>query len=363
MTTSALWYLTRGTGVVSLALLTVVVVLGVLTRGGVRAARLPRFVVSGLHRNASLLAVAFLGVHIATSVADPYAPIRLADAVVPFGSAYRPVWLGLGALALDLLAAIGLTTLIRRRIGRRLWRAVHWLAYAAWPVAVVHALGTGSDARQPWLLAVVAMSVVSVVWAALWRLVDVAGLQRKPGPTGPAPRARRRVVAAAAVVAAPLALAGWTLGGPLAPGWAARAGTPPALLHTASSGAAATGARPAGSAQLLGTFREQVRGDDAVTVAVDGRLSGGSARSLAGAAVDVVLTGAPLGDDGSGGVALTSGVVTLRSAAGTYVGRVTQLSGGLVGAALTGPAGTVQFSANLVVDSAAATSRGTVTVA
>ena len=109
---------------------------------------MPRFVVAGLHRNVSLLVVVFVGVHIATAVLDPYAGIRLIDAVVPFASSYRPVWVGLGALAVDLLAAVIVTSLVRVRLGLRAWRAVHWAVYVIWPVAVVHALGSGSDVRS-----------------------------------------------------------------------------------------------------------------------------------------------------------------------------------------------------------------------
>ena len=100
-----------------------------------------------VHRNVSLLALAFLMVHILTAVMDSYAPIRLIDAVIPFTSAYRPVWLGLGAIAFDLLLAVAITSLSGAGSATAAWRATHWLAYASWPVALVHGLGTGSDAR------------------------------------------------------------------------------------------------------------------------------------------------------------------------------------------------------------------------
>ena len=363
MSHTALWYLSRGTGVVSLVLLTVVVILGVLTRGGVRLASLPRFVTAGLHRSAALLSVVFLGVHIGTAVADPYAPIRLVDAVVPFTSAYRPLWLGLGALALDLLLAVVVTSLLRARIGARVWRAVHWVAYAAWPVAVVHALGTGSDVRQGWLLTTVAMSVVAVVWAVLWRLVDVGRARAKPAPlrrrTGP------RAFAAAMAVGAPLLLAGWTVNGPLAAGWAARAGTPAALIHSGAAPVSASTptSRPSGTADLTGTLSQRWRGDDAISVTIDGRLTGGSAPTLDGGTVQVVLTGRPLGDDGNGGVSLTAGVVRLQAAGVSYTGPVTGLSGGRIAAAVVGPAGRLQVVADLQVDQSGATTTGTVTVA
>ena len=164
---SALWYLPRGTGAVALVLLTMSVAIGVASVRRVHTERVPRFVFDAVHRSVSLLALAFLAVHIVTSVLDPFAPIRLIDAVVPFVSACRPVWLGLGAIASDLLIAVPLTSVLRRRFGHRAWRATHWLAYACWPVALVHVLGTGSDAKTSWMLVLTAGSVL-VVLAAVW---------------------------------------------------------------------------------------------------------------------------------------------------------------------------------------------------
>ena len=159
------------------------------TTGRPRPARLPRFVVLGLHRNVALLAVAFLVVHIVTVVLDPYVTINLVDAVVPFGSAYRPLWLGLGALAFDLLLAVVVTSLLRARIGRRTWRAVHWAAYALWPLALVHALGTGTDAMRPWFLVTAAACVLAVFAALAWRTA-LAPREQQPS----APRAIRTAV-------------------------------------------------------------------------------------------------------------------------------------------------------------------------
>ncbi len=157
--TQALWFLTRGTGVITLVLLTAVVALGITGRVGWSSERWPRFITQGLHRNLSLLVVAFVGIHVATSVVDGYAPIRWVDALVPFVSAYRPVWLGLGAVAFDLLLALVITSLLRARLGFGAWRAVHWFAYACWPIALLHGLGTGSDTQTVWMLALDALSV------------------------------------------------------------------------------------------------------------------------------------------------------------------------------------------------------------
>lgn len=184
-TTKAFWYLTRGSGVVSLVLLTVSTVLGVSTAMRWATARWPRFIVEGLHKNASLLSVVFLAVHIVTAIVDGYVPIRWIDAVVPFASQYQPFWLGLGALAVDMLLAVIITSLLRVRIGYRAWRAAHWMAYACWPVAVLHGLGTGSDSSQPWMRMIDVAAVAAVGAAVFARSVvhvtaDRANTRRAP---------------------------------------------------------------------------------------------------------------------------------------------------------------------------------------
>lgn len=219
----ALWYLTRGTGLVALVLLTASVLLGILELSQWATPRWPRFVTAGLHKNISLLVTAFLGAHIVTSVLDSFAPIGWLDAVLPFTSDYRPIWLGLGALAGDLLIALIITSLVRQRLGYRSWRAVHWFAYASWPVALVHGLGTGSDVRTPWVLGLTGVCAALVLGAVWWRIA--AGW--------PAQRGIRTAAVVTSVVV-PLAVTIWLLLGPMRPGWAGRAGTPTKLLSNQS---------------------------------------------------------------------------------------------------------------------------------
>jgi sulfoxide reductase heme-binding subunit YedZ len=167
-----LWYTARAAGIVSLVFLSAVMVLGLLARMRVEGRGWPRFLTAAVHRDLSLLALAFLLLHIVTAVVDPFTSLGLNAAVVPFGSYYRTFWLGLGTLAVELTVAVVLTSLLRRWIGQRLWRAVHWLAYGIWPIAVVHGLGTGTDAFTPWSLVITAMCVAAVAVALMWRIDD-----------------------------------------------------------------------------------------------------------------------------------------------------------------------------------------------
>jgi sulfoxide reductase heme-binding subunit YedZ len=173
--TEYLWYLARGSGLVSLLLLTGVVLLGIVHRSGRPLPGLPRFAIGTVHRNLALLAVTFLGLHVLTLLADPYAQLRLINLVVPFTAAYRPLWSGLGGVALDVVLALIVTGLLRHRLGQRTFRVVHWLAYLAWPAAVAHALGTGTDVGHVWLTGTTIACIAAVGMAVIWRLSSSFG--------------------------------------------------------------------------------------------------------------------------------------------------------------------------------------------
>jgi ferric reductase like protein len=320
-TPSAYWYLTRGSGVVALLLLTASICLGIATTLRWRTRGLPRFAVAGVHRTVTLVAIVFVCVHVATTVLDRYAPIGWKDAVVPFISPYRPVWLGLGAVAFDLLLALVLTSLLRARIGHRIWRATHWLAYASWPVALVHSLGTGSDARTSWLPAIAVACVLAVA------LTLAARLAGGPGDAG------RRLAAGAAALALLVGVGAWYRGGPGARGWAARAGTPTALIAHASSSVQAPRTTTSFvslpsrfQSRFAGRLTASQSGDENVDIRIDGNLSGGMKGRLR-----LVLAGVPLDE---GGVSMTASGVALGLAGSpsVYQGRIVGLDGSRIAA-------------------------------
>jgi sulfoxide reductase heme-binding subunit YedZ len=171
MNDQVLWYTTRGAGAVSLVLLSAVVVLGLLARVRFETKAWPRFLSAAVHGDLALMTLVFLLLHIVTAVVDPFTHLGLVAAVVPFGSYYRTVWLGLGTIAFELLIAIVVTSLLRRFIGARVWRGIHWLAYASWPIAVIHGVGTGTDRTALWMLVIDVVCVAAVAVALVWRVV------------------------------------------------------------------------------------------------------------------------------------------------------------------------------------------------
>lgn len=346
---SALWYLTRATGAVALLLLTASVVLGVLGAVRFESPRWPRFLTAGMHRSLSLLVLALLAVHILTAVLDSFAPIRLTDAVVPFVSAYRPLWLGLGAFAFDLLLALAATSLLRRRLGYRAWRAVHWLAYASWPLALVHGLGTGTDAKLAWMLALTVGCLAAVLAALWWRLA--AGWPSARGA---------RLGGLAASIVVPLVLVVWYGNGPGRAGWARRAGTPTLLLASAQPARvsiAATAGMPAVpfTSSLRGDLRESTPNSQGrVAVEIDATLAGGVLLTL-------VLDGQPLP---GGGVAMDTSEVSLGppTRPHLYRGQIVALEGTRL-LALVGGERPLELAIDLQVDRVAGTVSGTVQVA
>jgi sulfoxide reductase heme-binding subunit YedZ len=165
-----MWAFGRVSGFIALALFTASVLLGILTRSGRPLLVLPRFSVALLHRNFALLAAVFLGLHVGSLLLDSYAKLHPVDVLVPFLGSYRPFWQGLGTVGLDLVLAIVITGLLRHKIGPRAFKAVHWLSYAMWPVALAHAIGNGTDGTGTWFLVLAAASAVAVGGAVLWRL-------------------------------------------------------------------------------------------------------------------------------------------------------------------------------------------------
>ncbi len=341
---TVLWYATRATGIVSMVLLTGTVMLGVIGTARAATARWPRLVTAGLHRNLALTALGLVVVHVITTVLDPFASISVAASFIPYSSTYRPLWLSLGAVAFDLMLAVIATSLLRDRLSHRVWRAVHLLVYACWPVALWHGLGTGTDTRLAWVLAINIGCVAAAGWAIWWRLSLTAN-----------PLSRAAGLLALAVV--PVLTGVFVLTGPLQSGWARRAGTPVTLLGNQSQAPPA----PSGSAapRLASTpFRGRLSvasgpGSGHRTVTITGRTTAAPRLGFV-----IVLRGTPSG----GGVSLTSGSVRIGRAGAPsgYSGPVAELAGSSLLADVSGPAGQRQADFRLTIRGSAVT--GTVSL-
>ncbi len=357
---TAFWYLTRSTGLVALLVLSSTVVLGIIASVGWTTERWPRFLSQSVHRNLSLFCVTLVVVHVVTTVADGYVPIGFADAVIPFRSPYRPIWVGLGAVGFDIVLAVGITSGLRRYIGARAWRSVHWLAYACWPIALVHGLGSGSDTRLPGTLVVYVLCVIAVVAAAGWRLVTGRGVT--PG---------LRIGAAACGVFVLFAIGVFALLGPLQPGWSKRSGTSSALLTQLSpSTSVPSTSSPTTSStspSVPSTTGPVTSGVPAVpfSSAVSGTfaVSGPNAAGLMTVNISLQLQsdGLPLvvtlfGPAVDGGVSMTSSRVTL----GPEHGVVTSLAGTTIGAEVQGAGTSLDLTLQLNLDRSTGAATGTV---
>jgi sulfoxide reductase heme-binding subunit YedZ len=170
MSSTVFWYITRASGIVTMILLTVTMVLGLTTTSRARARNWPGFAHQELHRRFSMMAMIFLAIHVLTSILDTYVHIGWAAVVVPFTSPYSRFWVAMGTIALDLMAAVFVSSLLRSRIRPSVWRGIHWLAYGSWPLALAHTFGMGTDAGEGWVIALGTACIVSVLIAVLWRL-------------------------------------------------------------------------------------------------------------------------------------------------------------------------------------------------
>jgi predicted ferric reductase len=155
------WYFARSAGIVAYLLLSSSVLLGALMAG--RAPfRWPRFAVEEVHRFLAILTGVFVLLHGGSLLLDRVVPIGLAQELVPFTSSYRPLAVGLGVCAAELLAAVGISNGLRTRIPHRTWRKLHYLTFPAWLLASLHVALAGTDRADPWFAAIAAGTFAAV---------------------------------------------------------------------------------------------------------------------------------------------------------------------------------------------------------
>jgi sulfoxide reductase heme-binding subunit YedZ len=171
MSDQILWFAARGAGAVATLMLTASMAFGLVTVTRFQHAEWPRFFNYEMHRRVSLLAVVFLAVHIVTAIVDPFTSLGLAAALVPLASTYRPIPVALGVIALYLLIAVMLTSELRKHVGRRTWRVIHFTSYGLWPLAILHGITAGTDAFTPWMVAIDLLCMAVIGVSLIWRLM------------------------------------------------------------------------------------------------------------------------------------------------------------------------------------------------
>lgn len=177
LTTSPVdWYAARAGGLVAYALLSAVVLLGITMGGRKKLERWPRFAIEDVHRAGGLLVGVFIAIHVVTIAIDAYLPFSLSTIVIPFIAAYRPIWVGLGIVAAELLLALAVVNHYRdSKVSYETWRKLHYVNFAVWIAATFHGLGSGTDRSTYWLLAIYGIAVVAVAAAIAWRVVSRHG--------------------------------------------------------------------------------------------------------------------------------------------------------------------------------------------
>lgn len=162
------WLLARSSGVTAYVMLALSVLAGLLLKSrpfsGLRPAA-----VTDLHRTLAFLGLGALAGHAIALVLDTTVQVSVAGLFVPGLVGYRPVWTALGVLAAELMILVYVSFSLRKRIGARNWRRLHWATYGVFAAATLHGIAAGSDTSQPWLLGLYATAVAAVAAATAWR--------------------------------------------------------------------------------------------------------------------------------------------------------------------------------------------------
>ncbi len=357
---SPLWYLSRAAGYVGLALLGVIGVLGIITAGNLQFPKGTKFLAPELHRSLSLLAIVVLAIHVGAAVADKYSFIGLKDVFVPFMATYRPIWVGIGAIAVDLGIAVVATSLLRVKMGYRSWKIIHWASYPIFALSVIHGLGSGSDS---------ALWFSKVIYVAVGGLLILAIIARLLARTDL--KLGKKVAFFGVSFAVPLLIIAWAASGPLAANWANRAQG--GLRQAVLTSARVTGTVTTGTSRHRVATMPPFEISSTYTSSWSGKIDQSSANSQGeialrlmgnlsgspGYVLSVVLIGVPLG----GGVSMTASVVEITSTEGVvvYKGTVTALNGTTILSQVADAAGqSVNFSARLNLGSDGSSFTGTV---
>ncbi len=177
---ATVWYAARAGGVVSYLLVTAALLAGIGLAGKLHVPGFPRFAVEDIHRFLGLLAAVFITIHVTGILLDTTVPFSIRQVLVPFTASYRPLWTGLGVVALELLVALAITNRFRARLPYRFWRRAHYASFAVWLAASVHGFMSGTDRDQAWLIMIYAVAAGSVGALLVLRLDRTAEAAARP---------------------------------------------------------------------------------------------------------------------------------------------------------------------------------------
>jgi len=175
--TSAYWYMSRAAGLVGYLLLWAATGWGLVISTKVIKGLISAPFATGLHEFLSLGALAFAGFHALVLLGDQYIDFSLVDIVYPFAAGYRPGWVGLGQLGFYLSLALTLSFYVRKRIGPKTWRTLHYLTFLAYVMVVVHSLTSGTDSSALAVRAMYLGTGATIVFLIYYRLLS-AGQKR-----------------------------------------------------------------------------------------------------------------------------------------------------------------------------------------
>jgi predicted ferric reductase len=189
------WYVARASGLVAWALLAGAVVWGLLLSSKLMRRRVKSSWLLDLHRWLAGLALVFTGIHVVGIMADTYVNFGLASVLIPLASHWHPVAVAWGIISLYLLAAVELTSLLRRHLNHRLWRRVHFLSFPLFVTSTIHGVSAGTDGRKPMAIITAVLTVGAVAAITAVRISHRRDRPLMGGPViGSAPRLAARTV-------------------------------------------------------------------------------------------------------------------------------------------------------------------------
>lgn len=186
--TKAFWYVARAGGILAYLLLWLATLWGVFISSKMVKGWIDATVLYNMHEFLPMLAMLFAVIHAAVLMGDAYIGFSLLDLLIPFRAPYRPLWTGLGSLALYLSAALIASFYLRTVVSRRVWRTFHYVTYLAFLLALVHGLMAGTDTTQPAVYGMYVATGATLLFATIYRVLT-ARTRHQPAPRSAARRA------------------------------------------------------------------------------------------------------------------------------------------------------------------------------